>query len=46
MRIIPINFTEQQYKLLIEEKKHTGCSMGSIIRMMITRHFNQQEAVK
>ena len=43
MQKIPISFTKRQYKLLHDEKKKTGCSIGSIVRMSVEDHFRQQD---
>lgn len=44
MKKIPIAFTERQYNLLHDEKKKSGCSIGSIIRASLEKHFREQEA--
>jgi len=42
MKKIPLQFTEGQYELLKEEKIETGCSINSIIRNLVIRHFRQE----
>jgi len=43
MKKILISITERQHKKLHNEKKLTGCSMGSIIRTSIEDHFRKKE---
>ena len=42
MKKILISFTERQYILLHDEKKQTGCSIGSIIRNSFEDHLRQK----
>jgi len=42
MKKILISFTKRQYDLLHDEKKKTGCSIGSIVRTTIENHFKKR----
>jgi len=42
MKQIALSFTEDQYKQLKNQSKITGCSMGSIVRSVLSEHFFNQ----
>jgi hypothetical protein len=39
MRQIPISLTEEQYQFLKQRSGKTGCSIGSIIRSLLTDYI-------
>jgi len=43
MKQIALSFTENQYKQLKKQSKETGCSMGSIVRTVLSEHFFNQQ---
>ena len=44
MRQITIGFTEPQYTWLKKRHQETGCSIGSILRLMVTENLEGSNA--